>query len=145
MAKRILLGVAGVIVGMIFGMILMTVLHMGSTLVYPVPEGIDMWSQEPEMRAKVAEWIGTLPAGAVLLALAAHGLGCMGGAAVAMLISGRRSLVPPLVVGALFTLGGILNLMSIPHPLWFAIVDVPLYLVLAWLAGRLLRRKEAAE
>jgi hypothetical protein len=64
----------------------------------------------------------------------------MAGAFVAMFVSGRRSLVPPLIVGAFFTLGGIMNL-SLPHPSWFAFVDLPLYLVLALAAGRLLKRK----
>ncbi len=65
----------------------------------------------------------------------------MAGAVVATLVSGRRSLVPPVVVGAFFTLGGIMNLASIPHPAWFPYADLPVYLVLALVAGLLLKRK----
>jgi hypothetical protein len=66
----------------------------------------------------------------------------MGGAAVATVIAGRRSLLPPLIVGVFFTVCSVLNLMSIPHPTWFAFADLPIYLVLAYAAGRLLRRRE---
>ena len=143
MGRRIVLGVVGVLIGMIGGMILMTGLHLASGLIYPIPEGLDMMSSDPAQQEKLAAWIGTLPAGAFVLALAAHGLGCMGGAALATLIAGRRSLVPPLVVGALFTVAGVMNLMSIPHPAWFPFVDLPVYLALAYVAGRLLKRGES--
>ena len=69
----------------------------------------------------------------------------MSGAVVAMLISGRRSLVTPLIVGCVFTLCGIMNLSSLPHPSWFPFVDVPVYLVFAFVAGSMLKRKQDAE
>ena len=65
----------------------------------------------------------------------------MAGACVAMLISGRRSLVTPVIVGVFFTVGGIMNLSSIPHPGWFPFVDLPVYLVLAVAGGMMLKRK----
>ena len=98
-------------------------------------------SQEPENVARLNEWFGTLPASAFFLAIACHGLGCMAGAFVAMFVSGRRSLVPPLVVGVFFTACGIMNLSSIPHPSWFPFADLPIYLVLALVAGLLLKQK----
>ncbi len=141
MAKQVLFGVIGVVLGIVAGMIFMMSLHLATTLVYPLPEGVDFMSQEPENQARLDEWFGTLPTGAFLLAIACHGLGCMAGAFVAMLVSGRRSLVPPLIVGAFFTACGIMNLSSIPHPIWFPFVDLPAYLVLALVAGLLLKRK----
>ena len=141
MTKRILLGVIGVVLGIVAGMIVMTVLHIASALVYPPPEGVDFMSREPEDQDRLNEWFGTLPAGAFVLAVASHGLGCMAGAIVAMLVCGRRSLVPALVVGVFFTAAGIMNLASIPHPTWFPFADLPVYLVLALAAGLLLKRK----
>jgi hypothetical protein len=141
MVKQIFISVLGVVLGIMAGMIFMMSLHMASTLVYPLPEGVDFMSQEPENMARLNEWFGTLPAGAFLLATACHGLGCMAGAVVAMFISGRRSLVTPLIVGVVFTICGIMNLSSVPHPSWFPFVDVPVYLVLALVAGFLLKQK----
>ena len=141
MAKQVLFAVIGVVLGIVAGMIFMMSLHLATTLVYPLPEGVDFMSQELENQARLEEWFGTLPTGAFLLAIACHGLGCMAGAFVAMLVSGRRSLVPPLIVGVFFTACGIMNLSSIPHPFWFPFVDLPAYLVLALIAGLLLKRK----
>ena len=141
MAKQIIIGVLSVILGIVAGMVVMMSLHYASTLVYPLPEGVDFMSQEPENLERLHERFGTLLATAFLLATACHGLGCMAGAIVAMFITGRSSLVTPIVVGVFFTMCGIMNLLSVPHPSWFPFVDVPVYLILAIVAGVALRRK----
>ena len=138
MGKRVLFGLLSVVLGIVVGMIFMMSLHGASTFLYPLPDDVDFMSQEPENQARLNEWLSTLPTGAFLLATACHGLGCMAGAIVAMLVSGRRSLIPPLVVGVFFTCCGIMNLSSVPHPAWFPFVDLPIYLVLALVAGHLL-------
>lgn len=145
MAKQVLISVLGVVLGIVIGMAFMISLHMASTLVYPLPESVSFMDDSPENMARLHEWFGTLPTGAFLLATVCHGLGCMSGAIVAMLITGRRSLVTPIIVGVVFTLCGIMNLSSIPHPSWFPFVDVPIYLVLAVVAGILLKRKPDEE
>ncbi|MHC4949306.1 MAG: hypothetical protein ACYTG1_13820, partial [Planctomycetota bacterium] len=63
------------------------------------------------------------------------------GAAVGTLVFGRRSLVVAWVVGALTLLGCVINLLAIPSPVWFAVLDVLLPLPAAWLGGRLLLRR----
>lgn len=141
--KTKILGIAGVAIGLFAGMALMMGLHMASGLVYPPPEGVDLMGETPAQQAAVVAWIATLPAGAMLLAILAHGLGCMGGAALATLISGRRAWWPAIVVGVLFTIAGIMNLSSVPHPWWFPYLDLPIYMLLALLAGRLLIRPVA--
>ena len=145
MAKRILVGAIGVVLGIVFGMAFMMSLHWASTFVYPLPEGVDFMSQEPENVARLNEWFGSLPAGAFLLATLCHGLGCLVGAIVAMLIDQRRSLVPAFIVGIFFTACGVMNLSSLPHPSWFPFVDLPAYLILALVAGFLLKRKKIEE
>ena len=141
MAKHTLVSVVGIVAGIISGMIFMMALHMATTIAYPLPEGVDFMSQEPENLERLHEWFSSLPTGAFLLAAACHGLGCMFGAIVAMFISGRRSLLPAIIVGVFFTICGIMNLSSVPHPTWFPFVDLPTYLVLAVVAGKLLIRK----
>lgn len=145
MAKRILVNVAAVFVGIVVGMVFMIFLHMASTIVYPMPEDVDMMDQSPENLEKLHAWFATLPTGAFLLATLCHALGCMSAAIVAMLISGRRTIVPAMVVGVFFTIGGIMNLSSVPHPSWFPMVDLPVYLIFAGIAGLLLKRDVAGE
>lgn len=145
MSKQVLISAVGVVVGIVFGMGFMMFLHWTTTFVYPLPDGVTFTDSSDENMARMNEWFGTLPTTAWLLATACHGLGCMSGAVVAMLISGRRSLVTPIIVGCVFTLCGIMNLSSLPHPPWFPFVDVPIYLVFALVAGNLLKRTPEAE
>ena len=144
MAKRLVRGIIGVIVGFVAGMVFMMALHMASTVVYPPPENVDLMSQDPENVERMNAWFESLPTGAFLLAVASHGLGCMFGAIVAMLISGRHALWPSIVIGVLFTICGVANLFSIPHPSWFPYVDIPIYLILAVIAGNALKRRAPA-
>ena len=53
------------------------------------------------------------------------------------LVLRRRSYTIAAIVGALFLVGGIINVLSIPHPLWFTAVDLLLYLPLALVGCRL--------
>ena len=74
----------------------------------------------------------------------AHALGALAGAFVAALLAPNRSLVPPMVVGALFLAGGIANVIMLPSPMWFTLVDLFLaYLPTAWLGSRLAARVQA--
>jgi len=145
MKNPILISTLGVVLGIVFGMAFMMSLHLATTFVYPLPDGVSFMDSGDENMARLHEWFGTLPTTAWLLASVCHGLGCMSGAVVAMLISGRRSLITPLIVGVVFTLCGIMNLSSLPHPSWFPFVDVPIYLLFAMLAGILLKRKPSHE
>jgi hypothetical protein len=105
-----------VVLGIAVGMAFMMFLHLTTTFVYPLPDGVTFTDGGEENMARMHEWFGTLPTTAWLLATACHGLGCMSGAVIAMLISGRRSLTTSIIVGVVFTACGIMNLSSIPHP-----------------------------
>jgi predicted membrane metal-binding protein len=53
-------------------------------------------------------------------------------------------MVVALIVGVLILIGGIMNAMTIPLPTWM-MVEMPLYLVVAWLAAKIeLKRRSAA-
>lgn len=140
MMKRILVGSVATVLGIVGGMIFMMLLHMASTVVYPLPEGVDFMSPDPENQAKFKEWLATLPAGAFLLAAASHAGGCLIGVVVAMLVSRRTMVVPAVLVGLFFTVSGIANLFSIPHPMWFPFVDLPGYIIAAGFAVVMLRK-----
>jgi hypothetical protein len=97
-----------------------------------LPTGLD-WQDTAAVSAAFAN----APLAAFLLALLAHAGGTFVGAAVAATIAGRAPLVHGLIVGVFFLAGGILNLRQIAHPLWFAIVDLNLYLPAAWMGAKL--------
>lgn len=136
MAKKILLGILGVVVGLLVGGLFNMALVQLNVALHAPPEGLD-W-KDP---AQVEAFAGSLPALGFLIVLLAHAGQAFLGAVVGTLVSGRRSLVVAWVVGALTLLGCVINLLAIPSPLWFAVLDVLLPLPAAWLGGRLLLRR----
>jgi hypothetical protein len=128
MGRKILAVVAGVILA---GLVVYGVQAIGHR-VYPPPEGLNMKDMEA-MKAYVA----TLPVGALLFVLVAYILGSFAGGWLAAKIA-RASQIPlALTVGGVQLLFGIMNLVVIPHPTWFAIATVLAFLPAAYLGGKL--------
>ncbi|MEM7311560.1 MAG: hypothetical protein AAF497_00270 [Planctomycetota bacterium] len=122
--------VFGSVIGMAVGFMAMSVLQGISYSMYPMPEGAEPGTEEG-MR-KFVEFLATLPSSAFLMVLLADAVGAfVCGLACAMIVrNGWR--IPVIVCGTLFTLAGVMNLMQFPHPAWFAVIDVLLYVPFAW-------------
>ncbi len=125
----------GIVIGMIVGMIVVFLVEMISAGLYPAPTSLDF--ADPE---SVKAWVATLPIGAFLIVLAAHVLGAFTGGLVCGRIVGKWWLPGPLIIGLLFLIAGALNLSLIPHPVWFMIVDVLVYIPAAFAGAKLASR-----
>lgn len=123
--------IAAVLAGMVLGFVTIAGIEFLGRLLYPLPEGIDL--QDPEQLAAV---MAEAPTGALLLVLLAWFVGTFAGAALATRIARPRGLGPAMAVGGFFLLAGIANMWMIPHPTWFWIVGVALFLPAAWLGAR---------
>jgi hypothetical protein len=125
-----------VLLGWLVGSAVMMALHFATTLIYPLPEGVSLWDMDA-LRAVAA----TMPAGAWLLASLEHAIGTLVGAWLAARLAGRSPLIQALIVGALFLLGGVVNLLQLKPPLWWIWpVDLGLYPVAALIGFILARR-----
>jgi MFS family permease len=124
--------VLAVIVGLAVGMAVnMSLIMLNAYALFPMPQGTDMNDAE-QMNAYVA----TLPAVAFFVVMAAHlGQSFVGGWVAARLGSSRPMLLA-MIVGLASLAGGVMSMMTIKGPAWL-IIELPLYLVVAWLAGRL--------
>lgn len=72
----------------------------------------------------------------------AHAVGTLVGAFVAALIAVNNKMRPAMIVGALFLVGGIMNVMMLPAPTWFSAIDLLLaYLPMAYVGGKMGTRK----
>ncbi len=89
------------------------------------------------------EWAASLPQSAFILVLVAHLSMAFVGGWVAAFISKRNVLCVAMVVGVISLLGGLMNMMSIPAPAWLWI-EMPLYIVVAWLAAKLELKRRGA-
>jgi hypothetical protein len=103
-----------------------------SAKLFPLPLGVDPRNPE-SLKAVMAH----MPAGALLLVAAGWFLGTFAGAWVAARIAGRAPLVHGLILGVLFLAGAIANLLAIPHPVWFWVLSVALFLPAAYLGAKL--------
>ncbi len=128
MARNIL----SVMVGVILAFVLVAVIETSGHLVFPPPEGMD--PSDPESIAAAMEEI---PAVALLPVLIAWAVGSFGGAFLAARLAGSSKTTCALIVGVLVMAAGIFNLVAIPHPLWFTVVSLLVFLPAAYLGGRL--------
>ncbi len=127
--KNILCIVAGIVAGVVVIMVVQTIGHQ----VYPVASDVDYEDQEA-MRALVA----SMPAGALLFVLLSYALGSFVGGGLTARLSPGGHMRHALIVGAVLMVMGLMNLVSIPHPLWFNLGTLLVFLPAAWLGGQLL-------
>ncbi len=130
--RNILALVAGLVAG---SMVNMALIMMGAVL-FPPPPGVDV-NDVSSINAHIGEY-------SVLQLLApfvAHALGTLVGAMVAARLAATHHLIPALVVGLFFLVGGVLAVRMIPNaPLWFNALDlVVAYLPMAWLGTKAAR------
>jgi len=128
MGRKILAIIGGVIFA---GLAVFAVQKLGHQ-VYPLPENLDMKNMEA-MKAYVA----TLPMGPLLFVLLSYIVGSFAGGWLAAKIARTSQMHVPLTVGGVQLFFGIINLLMIPHPMWFAIASVIVFLPAAYLGGKL--------
>ena len=135
MVRNILAVIAGIILGMILNMGL---IQLNMHVFFPMPADLDMNDS-----AQFNAFIASLPAQAFLLVLLAHlGQSFVGGW-IAARLGGSRPMLLAMIVGVLSLAGGIAAMFMIEGPTWM-MIELPLYLVVAWFAGRLVQKRRAA-
>ena len=135
---RILIAIVAVIVGLFIGGTVNLGTGMLNVLIFPMPDGVS-WNDSEAIN----EWIKDLPQSAFILVLVAHVSQAFVGGFVAALIAKRNMMCVAMAVGVLSLVAGIMNLLMIPAPSWLW-VEMPLYLVAAWVAGKLVMRMRSS-
>ena len=131
--RNILAIVAGAVVGSAVNMGIIMV----SGSIIPPPEGVDNTTVEG-----LKAGIHLFQPKHFLFPFLAHALGTFVGALLTALIASTRKMLFALIIGVFFLVGGITNVLMLPSPLWFTIVDLAVaYLPMAFLAGWLVQLK----
>ncbi len=126
-----------VVVGIILGAIL---INQGENLVikfYPLPPGINQHDKEA-----IAIALKQMPLSAFLFLLVNYALCSLIAGVISTLIAKRTTLIPAIVVGIFLTAGGLFNVISIKHPMWFSILNLFIYLPFTYLGYMAVRVKE---
>lgn len=142
---RILIAIVAVIVGTLIGGMANYLIGMLNVMLFPLPDGMtysDMFDADAQETLVV--WISSLPQSAFILVLVAHLIQAFIGGFVAALIAKRNMMCVAMVVGVLTLIAGIINILSIPTPVWLWI-EMPLYLLVAWWAAKLVIRMRSQQ
>ena len=131
MARNII----SVIIGIATAGIVVYFIQNVSIALSPLPEDLD-----PRDMNAMKEHLATLPPLAFVLLLLAHFFGALGGAAVGSKIASSHQFKLSMIIGTFMLIMGIINLFTIPHPLWFMVVDMFTYLPGAFIGYKIYQR-----
>ena len=131
--KNILGVIAGIVVGSIVNMTLITV----SGSIIPPPEGADVTTTEG-LKASMH----LFEPKHFIMPFLAHALGTLVGAIIAGLIAANNKMRFALSIGFVFLIGGIASVFMLPAPVWFSALDlIVAYIPMGYLGGKLAMRR----
>ena len=132
--RNILAVIAGILIG---GAVNMGIILISGKIIAP-PAGADVTTMEG-LKAS----LHLFEPRHFIMPFLAHALGTLVGALVAAGIAVNHKMKFALGIGAWFLLGGIMNIIMLPSPLWFTIVDLAgAYIPMAYIAGKLIERRK---
>jgi hypothetical protein len=126
MIRNVIAVVTAFIIGGIFVFAIEAIGHR----VYPLPEGFDTSDF-----AKIADYIKTAPIGAIAFVLLAQSFGSFVGGFVSGLIAKSNKRLIAIIYGVLALIMASINLVMIPHPLWFMVLSIALPIPLSLLGS----------
>ena len=130
--NRMFRSLVAVVAGVAVSFLIIAAVVGVSKGVFPTPPGTDL--NNPQALSDDASRI---PTGARVLVVTGWGLGTFAGAWLAARISGWSPVAHGMMVGSLFILAMVANLIMIPHPGWAWAVSLPLLPVLAYFGAYL--------
>jgi nitrate/nitrite transporter NarK len=133
----VLRNIAAVVFGLVVGSAANMAVLFVNMAIFPAPADFDMYDP-----VQMTAYIETLPQTAFLLVMVAHLTQAGLGGWLAAKLGGSRPMALAMVVAVLTLLGGVMNAMSIPMPLWMYL-EFPLYLVVGWAAGNQVAKSRA--
>jgi len=135
--KPIVKNILAVIVGLVAGSAVNMGIIMISGSIIPTPEGVDNTTMEG-----LKAGMHLFQPKHFLFPFLAHAIGTFVGALLAAIIAANRKMLFAIVIGVFFLAGGIANVLMLPSPTWFTIVDlVGAYLPVAYFSGKLVQGK----
>jgi hypothetical protein len=132
MLGRIIRSVGAVLVGFIPALLCGLGVEVLSLQLYPFPPGVDPSDLEV-CRAHVAQ----LPAGAFLLGAAGWGLGTLLSSWLATRLGSGRHRAHGIVVGLVLIAAAVTNMLMLPYPVWFWMVNLVVLPLCTYLGSRL--------
>lgn len=124
--------IISVLVGVIVGVIVVTLGEKIQHQFYPLPEGLDFKDSKA-----VKAFVDSLPLGAFISLVFIWILSSFVGGFVAAKLTHENKMKSAMITGGILMLAAIMNMFMIPHPVWMIVVTLALYLPAAYLGGKL--------
>lgn len=129
--------ILAVIAGAVIGSVVNGSLIMMSGSIIPPPNGADVTTEEG-----LKATMHLFEPKHFIMPFLAHALGTLCGAMAAAAIAVNNKMRMAMVVGVLFLMGGIANVVILSAPMWFNVLDlVAAYFPMAYLGGKLMIKK----
>jgi hypothetical protein len=128
MRRRIISVIAGVAAGIVAIYALESLSHF----LYPPPGNMD-----PTDSDQIRDLMAHAPVGALVMVILAYALGSLVGGFTACVLTDRSPRGMAVLVGLILMAFGVLNLLMIPHPIWFWLISLPIYLPFAYMGYRI--------
>ena len=125
------------ILAVIFGIIIGSLVNMGiimiSGSIIPPPQDADIKTMEG-----LKSTMHLFEPKHFIFPFLAHALGTFVGAIIAATIAATHKIKFAVAIGVFFLIGGIVNVMMLPSPIWFTILDLGgAYIPMGFIAGKL--------
>lgn len=125
-----------VVLGAISAIVVVSLGEAMLPLLYSFPANVDI-----NDKAAVGKMIAAMPVAAFLLLLLIHVLAAFAGGVVASLASKRVTFRPPLIVGVILIISAIINMIKLPHPVWFMVANIAIYIPFVYFGYMVVRKK----
>lgn len=106
-----------ILAGIAIAVIIVIISDIISHKIYPLPEGLDFTDTE-----QIAAYMRVVPAGALISVIIGQVLALFLGGLVVIKIAAESK--PLHIFSLIFILMSVMNLVMIPHPIWFAITSL---------------------
>jgi len=128
----ILKNILAVVIGIIIGSLVNMGIIMISRSIIPPPQDADITTMEG-----LKSSMHLFEPKHFIFPFLAHALGTFIGAIVAAIIAATHKATFAIIIGVFFLIGGIVNVIMLPSPIWFSILDLgAAYIPMGFVAGR---------
>ena len=131
--------IIAVVLAVLLAGVVIAAVQLLNTQIFPLPPGVDFNDREAMSRA-----VSSMPTGGFVLLLLSYTLGALAGGWLAARMAPRRPLLHAMIVGVLLLAAGVMNFVSIPHPLWVTVLGLLIFLPMSWLGASRARPRAAA-
>lgn len=117
--------------GLAAGICIISAIELISSSFYPLPAELDFSD-----KISLKEYIQNVPSGSLIFVLAGWALGSFAGGLLSSLISTDKKIKWAIITGTVLFITGLINLATLPHPVWFWIAGLSVFFPLAFAGAK---------